>query len=113
MAEKGKPAEIAGVSVGGKGIAQGPAVFISAKADYSKNVAGKIIVSDSFSPNLALLYKNAKGVVSKSGGQLAHSAIIAREMDLPAIVQVQNFELIAEGQMLRIDGKTGKITIAQ
>lgn len=113
IGEKGKLAEITGVSVGGRGIAEGPAVFISAKADYSKDVAGKIIVSDSFSPNLALLYKKAKGVVSKTGGQLAHSAIMAREMNLPAIVQVQGFEMIAEGQVLRIDGSTGKIAIAR
>lgn len=113
MGKKGKHTEINGVSVGGRGIAEGSAVFISVKADYSKDVAGKIIVSDSFSPDLALLYKNAKGVVSKTGGQLAHSAIIAREMNLPAIIQVQNFEIIAEGQMLRIDGRTGKIVIGR
>jgi len=110
--ETGKRSEIKGVSVGGKGIVEGPAVFISVKADYSKDVSGKILVSDSFSPNLTLLYKNAKGVVSKTGGLLAHSAIIAREMGMPAIVQVQNFEMLSEGQMLRIDGATGKITLA-
>ncbi|MBM3228926.1 hypothetical protein FJZ26_00690 [Candidatus Parvarchaeota archaeon] len=108
---RGSGNTLAGVSVGGGGTCQGVCVFVCKKEDYAKDVSGKIIASDSFSPDLTLLYKKAIGVVSKTGGKLAHSAIIAREMNLPCIVQVRNFDRLAEGMKLRLEGKTGIVEI--
>ncbi|HQT44925.1 MAG TPA: PEP-utilizing enzyme, partial [Candidatus Micrarchaeota archaeon] len=68
-------------------------------------------ISDTFSPDLTTIYKGSLGVVSKVGGRLAHSAIIAREMGIPCIVQVSGFECIIEGNLLEIDGKKGLVRI--
>ncbi len=113
QAGKSNPVLFFGIGVGGAGIASGEAVFISSRADYSKSTKGKIILSDTFSPDLATICKGSLGVVSKVGGRLAHSAIIAREMNIPCIVQVSEFERIKEGQAIEIDGKKGQIRILE
>lgn len=102
---------MAGIPAGAEKDAQGPAVFINEAADYRKDVAGKIIVSKTFSPNLASLLGGSLGLLSASGGVLAHSAIIAREMGLPCIVQAKNISAIKEGQTISIQGKTGRASI--
>ncbi|MCX6778557.1 MAG: PEP-utilizing enzyme [Candidatus Micrarchaeota archaeon] len=103
--------ELQGVPAGSQAEATGPAVFIDSDEDYSKDAKGKIIVSKTFSPNLTILFKGAKGMISESGGVLSHSAIIAREMGLPCVVQAKNMAAIREGQTVKIDGKNGKIGI--
>ncbi|MFH1471207.1 MAG: PEP-utilizing enzyme [Candidatus Micrarchaeota archaeon] len=103
--------EIRGVPAGGQSEATGKAVLIDSEDDYLKGANGKIIVSRTFSPNLTTLYRGAKGVISESGGVLAHSAIIAREMGLPCIVQTKNIGAIREGQTIIVDGQTGRIAV--
>lgn len=103
--------EIAGLSVGEKMDASGNAVWISEQKDYRKDVSGKIIVTDSFSPNLASLLGSAIGVVSSGGGMLTHAAIIAREQKIPCIVSAKNIRRIKEGQAIKIDHKSGKILL--
>jgi phosphohistidine swiveling domain-containing protein len=104
-------AEIKGVPAGEQLEATGEAVLIDSEEDYIKDAKGKIIVSRTFSPSLTTLYKGAKGIISESGGVLAHSAIIAREMGLPCIVQTKNIREIKEGQTIVMDGRTGKIKV--
>ncbi|MBU1198014.1 hypothetical protein KJ765_05920 [Candidatus Micrarchaeota archaeon] len=84
-------------------------VFVNEDSDYEKNVNGKIIVSHSFSPRLSTLFKDAVGVVSETGGALSHSAIIARELRIPCIVQTHNISSLIQGRTLIMDGKTGSI----
>ncbi|MFH0817364.1 MAG: PEP-utilizing enzyme [Candidatus Micrarchaeota archaeon] len=103
--------EIRGVPAGGQSEATGKAILINSEDDYLKDANGKIIVSRDFSPNLTTLYKGAKGVISEGGGVLAHSAIIAREMGLPCVVQTKNIDAIKEGQTIIMDGQTGRITV--
>ncbi len=46
------------------------------------------------------------------GGVLSHGAIIAREYGLPAVVNVGHAsKIIHTGQLLRVDGDRGTVTI--
>ncbi|MFH1750321.1 MAG: PEP-utilizing enzyme [Candidatus Micrarchaeota archaeon] len=107
-----KTIDISGIAAGAPGNADGLAVLIDADGDFRKDVSGRIIVSRSFSPNLAPLLMGAKGIVSSSGGLLSHAAIIARESGIPCIVQAKNLERVRDGDAISIDGKTGKILLA-
>jgi pyruvate,water dikinase len=50
------------------------------------------------------------GVVADTGGQLSHSAIVARECGLPAVVNVKNATLlIEEGRSIVVDGNEGRV----
>ncbi|MEK6954479.1 MAG: PEP-utilizing enzyme [Candidatus Micrarchaeota archaeon] len=106
-----KSPSIVGIPAGAPMEAKGEAVFINEEKDYSKSVGGKIIISKTFSPNLASILKGSAGIISSSGGVLAHTAIIAREMGIPCIVSAKGVDGIKEGQIVTIDGKSGKISI--
>ena len=56
------------------------------------------------------LFMGIGGLIAETGGQLSHSAIIAREYGLPAVVNVKNAtRLIREGQTVIVDGTQGKV----
>jgi pyruvate,water dikinase len=59
------------------------------------------------------LFCGIGGVVAETGGQLSHSAIVAREYGLPAVVNVKNAtRLIREGQAILVDGSQGRVYLA-
>ena len=61
-----------------------------------------------WSPILA----RAGGLISEVGGRLSHGAIVAREYNIPAIVDVANAtKLFQDGQKIRIDGHTGVVEL--
>jgi phosphoenolpyruvate synthase/pyruvate phosphate dikinase/glycerol-3-phosphate acyltransferase PlsY len=58
------------------------------------------------------LLARAGGVISEVGGRLSHGAIIAREYNIPAVMDVDNAtNLFHDGQLVRLDGQTGIIEI--
>ena len=61
-----------------------------------------------WSPILA----RAGGLVSEVGGRLSHGAIVAREYNIPAVMDVANAtKLFQDGQRIRINGQTGIVEI--
>ena len=63
---------------------------------------GDIVVSSMVHPAWLPYFKRAGGFVCEIGGWLSHSAILAREHDLPMIVGAQGLRTIADGSMLRL-----------
>jgi rifampicin phosphotransferase len=56
------------------------------------------------------LFSSIGGIVTETGGQLSHAAIVAREYGLPAVVGVRNAtRLIREGQPVSVDGNRGRV----
>jgi pyruvate,water dikinase len=56
------------------------------------------------------LFSIAGAVVTDVGGVLSHSAIVAREFDLPAVVGTQvGTVVIRSGQTLTVDGTKGRV----
>ena len=56
------------------------------------------------------LLANVGGIVSETGGQLSHAAIVAREYGLPAVVGVRSAtRAIRDGQPITIDGGLGLV----
>ncbi|NLG28348.1 MAG: DUF454 family protein [Chloroflexi bacterium] len=59
------------------------------------------------------LFSGIGGIVTEAGGQLSHSAIIAREFGLPAVLSVRlATRLIRDGQQIHIDGTLGLVQLA-
>lgn len=71
---------------------------------------GRILVASSIAPDWLPLLKEAAGIVTERGGMTSHGAIVARELGIPAVVNVANVtKLIQTGESLVIDGDRGEI----
>ena len=63
-------------------------------------------------PGWVFLLASAKGVISEKGSLLSHTAIISRELNIPSVVGVDRLtETVKTGDLIRMDGGTGKIEI--
>ncbi|PAX60068.1 phosphoenolpyruvate synthase [Brunnivagina elsteri CCALA 953] len=69
-----------------------------------------ILVVPSITVDWLHLLHNISGIITEQGGMTSHAAILARELGIPAIVNVNRAtELIKNGEQLLIDGDTGEI----
>ncbi len=56
----------------------------------------------------SIALSRAGGIIAEVGGRLSHGAIIAREYQIPAVMDVnQAMKLLRDGQQVRIDGTRG------
>lgn len=82
--------------------------------DYSMISEEVIIISDDLTPSetAQLKRKFVKGYITNIGGRTSHSAIIARSMEIPAVVGTGTATAeIKNGDFLIIDGFKGEILI--
>lgn len=95
------------------GITKGEAVVVK-DACNPPDTKGKIIVAKMTDPGWVFLLSNSKGIISEKGSLLSHTAIISRELKIPAVVGVKNAsELIKDGDIIELDGNNGTIKICE
>lgn len=95
------------------GIIKGEAVVVK-DACNPPNTKGKIIVAKMTDPGWVFLLSNSKGIISEKGSLLSHTAIISRELKIPAVVGVKEAsEIIKDGDILELDGNSGTIKICK
>ena len=73
-----------------------------------------IIIAEDLTPSdtAQLNKKYVKAFVTDIGGRTSHSAIMARSLEIPAIVGTKNItELVSEGDQLLVDGLEGEVYI--
>ncbi|HAK95191.1 MAG TPA: hypothetical protein DCM87_09365 [Planctomycetes bacterium] len=84
------------------------------RAERGRVLPGEILVVPFADPGWAPYFLNAAAVVMDMGGVLSHGCIIAREYGLPAVVNVgPATAAIATGQLVRVDGDAGTVTILE
>lgn len=70
-----------------------------------------ILVAQSTDPGWTGLFLKSKAVIVERGGVLSHCAIVAREMNLPAISEIKQCHLrFKDGDKIWVDGNNGRIT---
>ncbi len=73
---------------------------------------GDILVAPSTDPGWTPLFMLAGGLILERGGLLSHGAIIARELGIPALVEVRDAcTLIESGASVEIDAAAGTVRI--
>ena len=80
--------------------------------DDADHMKGRIVVTDDITPADTLLMQHQKiaGFITEFGGPLSHTAILARNLGIPAIVGVHNAKkLIQANEWLVVDGSSGMI----
>ncbi len=73
---------------------------------------GEILVAESTDPGWTPLVFLAGGLVLERGGMLSHGAIVAREVGIPGLVQVEGAcARIASGDELLVDANAGTVVV--
>lgn len=71
---------------------------------------GHILVAERTDPGWILLFPGAAGLLVERGSLLSHSAIVSREMGIPAIVSIPGLtQWLQDGAWVEMDGSTGQI----
>jgi phosphohistidine swiveling domain-containing protein len=94
------------------GVYEGPVRIITSATEPIE--PGDILVARTTDPAWTPLFLTAGAIVVEEGGPLSHAAIIARELGLPAVLNVPGLidRLKSEGTVsLRVDGGRGTVDI--
>jgi pyruvate,water dikinase len=82
--------------------------------DMTVRLNGEILVTRQTDPGWVVLFPGISGLVVERGSMLSHSAIVAREMGIPAVVGVSGAaSMIRSGDRLRLDGASGTVEILE
>ncbi len=78
----------------------------------SEHWKGQIIVADDLTPadTVTMQHHGVAGFITETGGQLSHTAILARSLGIPAIVGIPNIRrYVKSGETLTLDGHLGMV----
>lgn len=93
------------------GVAQGQARVVRTAAD-DLDINGRVLVALRTDPGWAPLFPTAAGIVVERGSTLSHSAVLARELGIPAVVGVPGLlATVHDGEQVRLDGTTGTVEL--
>ena len=112
VASKGKTESTPRVFFGrgvSKGIFRGEVLKIKSLQELRATEAkGKILLSYSTDPGWFPYLDMAEGLITERGSLLSHSAILARELEKPAVVNIPKImEELQSGDIVEIDGDLG------
>lgn len=93
------------------GYYRGRARVVKGLADMKSLEKGDVLVIPYSDVGWTPFFHLAGAVVSESGGILSHSAIIAREYGIPAVVSVPGAMGLRDGVVLEIDGYRGEVIV--
>jgi pyruvate,water dikinase len=97
---------------GARGLARGRARVLRELRDAGRLRPGEVLVATTTSQPWTPLFGIAAGLVTDAGGVLSHTAVIAREYGLPAVVGTRvGTRRIRDGMLLEVDGDRGTVRI--
>ncbi len=110
MADK-EDADLCGIGAC-PGVSEGPARLVFDTSELHTVQEGEILVVDTVWTTWTPVFSRIKGLVTNIGGTLSHSAIVAREYDVPAVLATgEATKKVKTGQWLRVDGTRGTVKI--
>lgn len=92
------------------GVVEGRARVLLSASQMGELLPGEILVVHTTDVGWTPLFCIAAGVVTELGGPLSHAAIVARELAVPSVVNVDGVtRALKTGDRIRLDGDTGLI----
>ena len=82
------------------------------EVDIASAPSGTVLVAKDLTPSMTscIVKENIVGIVTEVGGKTSHSAILARAMEIPAVLSVHNImETFENGQEIIVDGSHGEV----
>ena len=77
--------------------------------------AGTVLVAKELTPSMTagINKENIVGIITETGSQTSHSAILARALEIPAVLSVPNaVTQLSSGEQVIVDGKSGDVITA-
>jgi len=93
-------------------------ILLAAEAEHeqiSGALEGRIVIANDLSPADTVLLKHNRvaAFVTNLGGPISHTAILARNLEIPAIVAMHNAtRYVRDGEELIVDGKLGVLIVS-
>ena len=104
-------ADLVGIP-GSPGRYTGPVRVIREESQFETLRPGDVLVCPITSPAWSVLFGQARAVVTDGGGVLAHSAVIAREYGIPAVLATKNAtRKLRDGVVVTVDGTAGVVVV--
>lgn len=78
--------------------------------NISEVPAGTILVAEDFTPSMTagIVKENVAGIITAVGGKTSHSAILARALEIPAVLSVDGIvDMVSDGMTAVVDGCDG------
>jgi pyruvate,water dikinase len=106
-------ADVVAGHAGSPGVVRGTARVIRSLTEADRLQYGEVLVAEATLPEWTPLFATAAAVVTDIGGILSHSAVVAREYCIPAVVGTGiATATIRDGQLIEVDGTRGIVRLA-
>lgn len=111
--DEGEEAGVKGMAAS-PGVAEGRARVVYHADQLGEVQEGEILVATITAPSWGPIFGKIKATVTDIGGMMSHAAIVCREYGLPAVTGTGNGSItIVTGQLIRVDGNTGRVEILE
>ena len=98
---------------GSPGRYSGTVRVVRDETEFTRLSPGDVLVALVTSPPWSVLFLQAAAVVTDGGGVLCHTAVIAREYGIPAVLATgEASRRLHDGDLVSDDGTTGIVPIA-
>ncbi len=100
-----------------KGIGASPGkvtgrVRVIRNPEKAKLEQGEILVAEFTDPGWIMLFPAASGILVERGSLLSHSAIVSRELRIPAVVGITGLiDTLKDGDIVELDGTSGIVKV--
>ncbi len=85
------------------------------EVDISALPAGTILVAEDLTPSMTagINNQNVVGIMTEVGGKTSHSAILARALEIPAVLSIEGGILnrVNDGDLVVVDGSDGDVIV--
>ena len=84
------------------------------EVDISSVPKDSVLVAKDFTPSMTaqIVKENIAGIIAEVGGKTSHSAILARALNIPAVLSVPGIvSKVTDGMQVIVDGETGQVVL--
>jgi phosphohistidine swiveling domain-containing protein len=91
---------------------RGKVVFLESPSEIGTMQQGEVVVAMSTDPSWLPVFLKAGAMIVETGGYLSHTAIVARELGIPSVVNVPGIaKLLKNGDEVWLDGPNGRVVL--
>ena len=95
---------------GAAGIHTGPVRIVRSERDFDRVRPGDVVVCAITNPSWSVLFGVAGAFVCDAGGPLSHTAVLAREYDIPSVLATGDAtSRLEDGAPVTVDGAKGEV----